>query len=101
VRLAETSLRRLGTDRIDLYQFHHIDRSTPWREIWEATLRLVRDRTVIYVGSSNFAGWHMAQVAETARASLPGLVSEQSRYNLIRSPETAEAFHQFLSAADL
>jgi aryl-alcohol dehydrogenase-like predicted oxidoreductase len=81
---AEASLRRLGTDHIDLYQFHHIDRSTPWEEIWEATERLVRDGKVIYVGSSNFAGRHIAQASETAKARhFLGLVSEQSLYNLM------------------
>ncbi len=83
-RAVEESLRRLGTDHIDLYQFHHIDRNTPWEEIWEATERLVRDGKVLYVGSSNFAGWHLAaaQEAATARHFL-GLVSEQSIYNLM------------------
>ena len=56
-KACEDSLRRLQTDHIDLYQFHHIDRTTPWEEIWEATERLVRDGKVIYVGRSNFAGW--------------------------------------------
>ncbi len=69
-------LRRLGTDHIDLYQFHHIDRTTPWEEIWEATERLVRDGKVIYVGSSNFAGWHIAAAQEAARTRhFLGLVS--------------------------
>jgi NDP-hexose C3-ketoreductase / dTDP-4-oxo-2-deoxy-alpha-D-pentos-2-ene 2,3-reductase len=83
-RAVEASLRRLGTDHIDLYQFHHIDRSTPWDEIWEATERLVRDGKVVYVGSSNFAGWDLAQASETAKTRhLLGLVSEQSIYNLM------------------
>lgn len=83
-RAVEDSLRRLDTDHIDLYQFHHIDRTTPWEEIWEATERLVRDGKIIYVGSSNFAGWHLAaaQEAATSRHFL-GLVSEQSIYNLM------------------
>ena len=64
------------TDHIDLYQFHHIDRTTPWEEIWEATERLVRDGKVIYVGSSNFAGWHLAAAQEAAKARhFLGLVS--------------------------
>ena len=83
-RRARTVCRRLGTDHIDLYQFHHIDRTTPWEEIWEATERLVRDGKVIYVGSSNFAGWDLAAAQETAKARhFLGLASEQSIYNLI------------------
>ena len=83
-RAVEDSLRRLGTDYIDLYQFHHIDRSTPWEEIWEATERLVRDGKVLYVGSSNFAGWHIATAQAEAKARhFLGLVSEQSIYNLM------------------
>jgi len=83
VRACEASLRRLQTDRIDLYQMHHIDRSAPWDEVWEAMERLVRGGKVLYVGSSNFAGWHLVQAnaAATARHLL-GLVSEQSLYNL-------------------
>ena len=79
----EESLRRLQTDRIDLYQMHHIDRETPWDEIWQAMEQLVREGKVLYVGSSNFAGWHIAQ-AQCAAASrnFLGLVSEQSLYNL-------------------
>ena len=83
-KAAEDRLRRLGTDHIDLYQFHHIDRSAPWEEIWEATERLVRDGKVIYVGSSNFAGWHLAAAQEAAKTRhFLGLVSEQSIYNLL------------------
>ena len=83
-RAVDDSLRRLGTDHIDLYQFHHVYRSTPWDEIWEATERLVRDGKVVYVGSSNFAGWHLAQASEMAKARhFLGLVSEQSIYNLM------------------
>jgi aryl-alcohol dehydrogenase-like predicted oxidoreductase len=84
VQACESSLRRMKTDVIDLYQMHHVDRATPWDEIWQAMEMLVRQGKVIYVGSSNFAGWHIARACETARArhSL-GLVSEQSLYNLI------------------
>ncbi|HVD14640.1 MAG TPA: aldo/keto reductase [Actinomycetota bacterium] len=82
-RACEDSLRRLQTDHIDLYQMHHIDRSTPWDELWQAMDVLVQQGKVVYVGSSNFAGWHIAQANEAARSrhSL-GLVSEQSLYNL-------------------
>jgi aryl-alcohol dehydrogenase-like predicted oxidoreductase len=79
----EASLRRLQTDHIDLYQMHHVDRDTPWEEVWQAMEQLVREGKVLYVGSSNFAGWHIAQAAEAARARhFLGLVSEQSLYNL-------------------
>jgi NDP-hexose C3-ketoreductase / dTDP-4-oxo-2-deoxy-alpha-D-pentos-2-ene 2,3-reductase len=80
----EGSLRRLQTDYIDLYQMHHIDRNTPWDEIWEAFSVLRQQGKVLYFGSSNFAGWHLAQAQEAARQRhLLGLVSEQSLYNLL------------------
>jgi aryl-alcohol dehydrogenase-like predicted oxidoreductase len=83
-RACEESLRRLGTDHIDLYQMHHVDRDTPWDEIWQAMEVLVAQGKVIYVGSSNFAGWHIAQASETARhRHFLGLVSEQSKYSLL------------------
>jgi aryl-alcohol dehydrogenase-like predicted oxidoreductase len=79
----EGSLRRLQTDHLDLYQMHHVDRPTPWDEIWQAMEQLVREGKVLYVGSSNFAGWHIAQAQEAAaRRHFLGLVSEQSLYNL-------------------
>ncbi len=79
----EGSLRRLKTDHIDLYQMHHIDRETPWDEVWQAMELLVQQGKVLYVGSSNFAGWQIAQAAEAAaRRGFLGLVSEQSLYNL-------------------
>ena len=83
IRACEESLRRLRTDCIDLYQMHHIDRETPWDEIWQAMERLQQAGKIIYVGSSNFAGWHIAHAQETAKARhFLGLVSEQSLYNL-------------------
>ena len=82
-RACEESLRRLGTDHIDLYQMHHVDRGTPWDEIWEAMDVLRTQGKIIYVGSSNFAGWHIARAQEAAlRRPAFGLVSEQSLYNL-------------------
>jgi aryl-alcohol dehydrogenase-like predicted oxidoreductase len=82
-RACEDSLRRLNTDHIDLYQMHHIDRSVRWEEIWQAMELLVQQGKVIYVGSSNFAGWHIAQAMETANnRNFMGLVCEQSLYNL-------------------
>ncbi len=82
-RACEDSLQRLKTDHIDLYQMHHIERATPWDEIWQAMEVLVQQGKVIYVGSSNFAGWDIAtaQAAATSRHFL-GLVSEQSLYHL-------------------
>lgn len=80
----DASLRRLRTDHIDLYQFHHVDRHTPWEEIWQAMDVLVQQGKILYAGSSNHAGWHIAQANERAarRGSL-GLVSEQCLYNLV------------------
>jgi aryl-alcohol dehydrogenase-like predicted oxidoreductase len=83
VAACEASLRRLQTDRIDLYQMHHVDRAAPWDEVWQAMETLVAQGKVVYVGSSNFAGWHVAQANEAAaRRGFLGLVSEQSLYNL-------------------
>ena len=80
----EGSLRRLKTDYIDLYQMHHVDRDTPWDEIWEAFDILKQQGKVLYVGSSNHAGWHIAKGMEAARRrGSTGLVSEQSIYNLL------------------
>lgn len=82
-RACEDSLRRLQTDYIDLYQMHHIDRDCPWEEIWQAMEQLYREGKILYVGSSNFAGWHITQAQEIAKQRhFMGLVSEQSLYNL-------------------
>ena len=82
-RAVEGSLRRLQTDHIDLLQMHHVDRDTPWDEIWQAMEVLVQQGKIVYTGSSNFAGWHIARASETAAArDYLGLVSEQSLYNL-------------------
>jgi aryl-alcohol dehydrogenase-like predicted oxidoreductase len=82
-RACEESLRRMQTDHIDLYQMHHVDRETPWEEIWQAMEQLVREGKVLYVGSSNFAGWHIAQAqGEAQKRHFMGLVCEQSLYNL-------------------
>ncbi|HLV33808.1 MAG TPA: aldo/keto reductase, partial [Spirillospora sp.] len=65
------------------YQFHHVDRETPWEEIWQAMEQLVQEGKIIYAGSSNFAGWHIVKANEAARnRHYMGLVSEQSLYNL-------------------
>jgi aryl-alcohol dehydrogenase-like predicted oxidoreductase len=79
----EESLKRMQTDHIDLYQMHHIDRNSPWEEIWQAMETLVQQGKVIYIGSSNFAGWQIVKANEAARNKhFMGLVCEQSLYNL-------------------
>jgi aryl-alcohol dehydrogenase-like predicted oxidoreductase len=79
----EASLRRMQTDYIDIYQMHHIDRNAPWEETWQAMETLVQQGKILYVGSSNFAGWHIAKAQEAAKARhFLGLVSEQCLYNL-------------------
>ncbi len=83
-RACDASLRRLQTDYIDLYQMHHVDRDTGWDEIWEAFEVLRNQGKILYAGSSNFAGWHIARAQEAAaRRNYMGLVSEQSHYNLL------------------
>ncbi|MEU5460657.1 aldo/keto reductase [Streptomyces althioticus] len=83
-RAVDASLKRLQTDHIDIYQFHHIDRSTPFDEIWQAVDVLIQQGKILYVGSSNFPGYKIAQANETAarRGGSIGLVSEQCLYNL-------------------
>ncbi len=82
-RACDESLLRMKTDYIDLYQFHHIDRATPWEEIWQACEVLVQQGKVLYIGSSNFPGWGIAQANEIANSRhFLGLVCEQSLYNL-------------------
>jgi aryl-alcohol dehydrogenase-like predicted oxidoreductase len=79
----DASLKRLQTDHIDIYQMHHVYRPAPWEEIWQAMETLVQQGKVLYVGSSNFAGWHIVKAQEAAKARhFLGLVSEQSLYNL-------------------
>jgi len=83
-RACDASLKRLQTDYIDLYQMHHVDRATPWEEIWQAMEVLVAQGKILYVGSSNFAGWHIATAQAAAqRKDFLGLVAEQSLYNLL------------------
>ena len=88
-RACENSLRRLKTDYIDLYQMHHVSRDTPWDELYQAFEVLVQQGKVLYVGSSNFAGWHIADAIHLARKrNFLGLVCEQSQYSLLcRMPE--------------
>ncbi|MFF8804581.1 aldo/keto reductase [Streptomyces omiyaensis] len=82
-RAVDASLKRLGTDYIDLYQFHHVDRATPFEEVWQAVDVLIQQGKILYAGSSNFPGYKIAQANETAaRRGMVGLVSEQCLYNL-------------------
>jgi aryl-alcohol dehydrogenase-like predicted oxidoreductase len=84
-RALDASLTRLQTDYVDIYQFHHVDRATSWDEIWQAIEVAITQGKILYAGSSNFAGWHIAQAQETAyRRNFIGLVSEQSIYNLFK-----------------
>ena len=88
-RACEASLRRLQTDHIDIYQMHHVDRETPWEEIWQGMEQLQREGKILYVGSSNFAGWHIAKAQEAAqRRNFMGLITEQCKYSL--NERTAE-----------
>ncbi|WP_061299570.1 aldo/keto reductase [Herbidospora cretacea] len=83
-RACDASLKRMQTDYIDIYQAHHVDRNTPFEEFWEAMEVLRQQGKILYVGSSNFAGWHIAKAQETARRrNFLGLVSEQSKYHLL------------------
>jgi aryl-alcohol dehydrogenase-like predicted oxidoreductase len=88
-RGCDASLKRLQTDYVDLYQMHHISRETPWEEIWQAYETLVQQGKVIYAGSSNFAGWHIATANQEAKQrNYLGLVCEQHKYSLAcRLPE--------------
>ncbi len=82
-KACEDSLARLQTDHIDLYQMHHVERTTPWDEIYQAFETLVQQGKVLYFGSSNFAGWDIAAANMlAAQRHFLGLVSEQSVYNL-------------------
>jgi len=79
----EGSLKRLQTDWIDLYQMHHIDHKCPWDETWQAFDSLTKQGKVVYVGSSNFAGWNIATACqEASKRGMMGLASEQSIYHL-------------------
>ncbi|MFE1271961.1 aldo/keto reductase [Streptomyces sp. NPDC058757] len=82
-RAVDASLKRLGTDHIDVYQFHHVDRDTPFDEVWQAIDVLIGQGKILYAGSSNFPGYKIAQANEAAaRRGMVGLVSEQCLYNL-------------------
>ncbi len=83
IQACEASLRRLGTDRIDLYQLHQWDGMTPLEETLEALRHLVDSGKVRYVGASNFSGWHlMKALGLSGRDHLPRFVSQQIHYTL-------------------
>ena len=85
----EASLKRLQTDYVELYQMHRFEEHAPWEEIWGVFESLVDKGKVYYIGSSNFAGHHLALVQAAAeKRHFLGLVSEQHKYNLMcRLPE--------------
>lgn len=83
IQRCEASLKRMGTEWIDLYQMHHVDRNVPVSELLEAFDILKRQGKIVYVGSSNFAGWDIAafNMAALGRKRI-GLISEQCHYHL-------------------
>src|SRR4051794_37788219 len=79
-RALDASLRRLQTDYVDIYQFHHIDRNTPWEEIWQAIEVAVTQGKILYAGSSNFPGGDIAPAqAAPEKRNYPRLAKRQSR----------------------
>ena len=81
----DTSLRRLQTDYLDLYQMHMVDRSTPIEETLRTLDDLVRAGKVRYIGCSNYDGWHLVEALHTSRAlNLNAFVSVQPYYNLLK-----------------
>jgi aryl-alcohol dehydrogenase-like predicted oxidoreductase len=99
VRAVEASLRRLGTDYIDLYQIHTPDEATPIEETLSALDDLVRSGKVRYLGNSNFAGWQIADADWTARtAGHTPFISAQNQYSLLHrevEDEVVPACEQF------
>jgi aryl-alcohol dehydrogenase-like predicted oxidoreductase len=84
-RAVESSLRRLRTDWIDLYQMHRPDPETPIEETLATLSDLVREGKVRYIGSSNFTGWQVAEAEWTSRTRhLERFVSAQNEYNWLR-----------------
>jgi aryl-alcohol dehydrogenase-like predicted oxidoreductase len=82
-RHIDGSLRRLQTDWVDLYQMHHVDRDVAWDELWEGFSNIQAQGKIVYVGSSNFAGWDIATACqEASKLGKMGLASEQSIYHL-------------------
>ncbi len=87
----EASLRRLGTDYIDLYQIHRYDNSTPMEETLAALDALVREGKVLYLGASSMSAWEFAKFLYLAdRHGLARFVSMQNHYNLVYREEERE-----------
>jgi aryl-alcohol dehydrogenase-like predicted oxidoreductase len=99
MRAVEASLRRLGTDYLDLYQLHTPDHATPIEETLSALDDLVRSGKVRYLGNSNFAGWQIADADWTARtAGHTPFISAQNQYSLLHrevEDEVVPACEQF------
>ncbi len=84
IQTVENSLRRLGTDYIDLYQLHGFDALTPVEETLQTLGDLVRAGKIRYIGCSNFSGWHlMKSLAASDKYGLPRYVAHQAYYSLI------------------
>lgn len=84
IRAVEGSLRRLGTDYIDLYQLHGFDAVTPVEEVLQTLDDLVRAGKIRYIGCSNFSGWHlMKSLAVSEKYGLARYVAHQAYYSLI------------------
>jgi aryl-alcohol dehydrogenase-like predicted oxidoreductase len=84
IAAVEASLRRLGTDYVDLYQLHGFDAMTPVEETLGTLADLVRSGKIRYIGCSNFSGWHlMKSLAVSDRYGLPRYVAHQAYYSLI------------------
>ena len=84
LRAVEASLRRLGTDYIDLYQLHSFDAFTPIEEVLQTLADMVRAGKIRYIGCSNFSGWAlMKSLAYSDRHALPRYVAHQAYYSLV------------------
>lgn len=84
IRAVEASLRRLGTDYIDLYQLHSFDAFTPVEEVLQTLADMVRAGKIRYIGCSNFSGWHlMKSLAYSDRQGIPRYVAHQAYYSLV------------------
>src|SRR5260370_10850387 len=87
IEACEASLRRLMTDRVEVYYLHHSDLDAPIDETLEALDRLVQDGKVHYVGVSNFEAWQVATAMEAiAKSNLARITVLQPRYNLLNRP---------------
>lgn len=84
IRAVDASLRRLGTDRIDLYQLHGFDAITPVEEVLSTLDDLVRAGKIRYIGCSNFSGWHlMKSLAVSEKYGYARYVAHQAYYSLV------------------